>query len=101
MPESLPDLDTVLDELRQSGEAIGSLAEDEKAFTLAQEAFREKNAARFQEALVAVGIFEHCRLVCRWFCSVRSPPALWAALRPRAGCRARPQSHPRVLADHG
>jgi hypothetical protein len=70
LPEDPRNLATVLDELRQSGEAIGRLAEDEKAFTLAQEAFRNKDAARFQEALVAVDIFEHCRLVCRWFCSV-------------------------------
>ena len=56
-------------ELQQTGEAIGKLAADEAAFTRAAEAFRAQDADKFQSELGRLGLLQHCRLICRWFCS--------------------------------
>ena len=58
-----------LNELRQTGEAVGKLAKDEAGFSRAVEAFRAQNADNFQSELRNVGILPFCRLVCRWLCS--------------------------------
>lgn len=61
--------DERLQELRDTGEAIGKIAEDPKAFQRLVEAYRAKDAERFQSALATLGQLQGCRLVCRWLCS--------------------------------
>lgn len=61
--------DERFDELRQTGEAIGKLAEDEAAFTRTVEAFRAQDAERFQSELGKLGLQRFCVLICRWLCS--------------------------------
>jgi hypothetical protein len=63
------DSDDRFDELRRSGEVMGKLAGDEKAFLEAVEAFHARDAERFQGVLDRVGILDGCRLVCRFLCS--------------------------------
>ncbi len=58
-------------ELQQTAEAIEKLAANPKAFGQAYEAFVAGDAAKFDEALNQVGIRDHCRLVCRFFCRKR------------------------------
>jgi hypothetical protein len=58
-----------LKELRETGEAIGTLAKDEAAFTRAVEAFRALNAEAFQGILGKLDLLPRCHLVCRWLCS--------------------------------
>ena len=58
-----------LAELRETGEAIGKLAQDEKAFGRVAEAFLAQNAEHFQTELSKIGLLHRCRLICRWFCS--------------------------------
>lgn len=58
-------------ELHQTGEAIEKLSANPKAFGEAYEAFLTGDAAKFAAALDQVGIAEHCRLVCRFFCRKR------------------------------
>jgi hypothetical protein len=62
-------VDERLTELRETAEAVAVLAEDEEAFRRAVEAFRAQDAARFQAELATLGLFGHCRLICRWLCS--------------------------------
>jgi len=61
--------DEKLTELQQTGQAIGKLASDEAAFTLAAEAFRAQNAEAFQGEIGRLGLQPFCRLICHWFCS--------------------------------
>lgn len=56
-------------ELRQTGEAVGKLAENEAAFTRTVEAFRAQNAADFRGELRELGLLRFCILICRWLCS--------------------------------
>jgi len=58
-----------LTELRQTGEAIGKLAKDEAAFTRTVEAFRARDAEKFQSELSRLGLLPFCILICRWLCS--------------------------------
>lgn len=58
-----------MDELRQSAEAVGKLAENEQAFSAVVAAFQQKNVEGFQAALSSVGLLGRCRLICRFFCS--------------------------------
>jgi hypothetical protein len=58
-----------LAELRESGEAIGRLADDTERFRRAVEAFRGRDVQGFQAALAEAGLLEHCRFICRWLCS--------------------------------
>ncbi len=68
MPERLNREDR-LAELKDGGEAIGRLAENQKVFAEAVEAFRAVDADAFQAILERVGIVEFCPLVCQWLCS--------------------------------
>lgn len=61
--------DDRLAELRESGEAVGKLAEDAKRFKQVVEAFRAEDVAAFRKGLVDAGVDDHCRLICRWLCS--------------------------------
>jgi hypothetical protein len=56
-------------ELQETAEVIGKLAEDEAAFSSVVEAFRARDAERFQSILAEHELFERCRLVCRFLCS--------------------------------
>jgi hypothetical protein len=69
MDEELQELNQY--ELQQTAEAIEKLAANPKAFGEAYEAFLAGDAAKFGAALNQVGIGDHCRLVCRFFCRKR------------------------------
>lgn len=56
-------------ELRETGKAIKKLAEDEKGFNRAVEAFRAQNQASFQAELERTRLTEYCRWICQWLCS--------------------------------
>lgn len=58
-----------LDEARLAIEVAGKLADDREAFEEALAAFEERDGERFQSVLVRVGLLDHCRLICHWFCS--------------------------------
>src|SRR3954469_5682489 len=63
------DLESRIAELRDSGEAMGLLADDPEVFRAAVDAFRAVDPDRFQEILDKLGILDRCALVCRWLCS--------------------------------
>jgi hypothetical protein len=58
-----------LDEARLAVEVAGKLADDPAAFEEALSAFEARDAERFQSVLARVGLLDHCRLICHWFCS--------------------------------
>lgn len=58
-----------LSELRESGEAVGKLAEDAARFQQVVEAFRAEDVDAFHKALVDAGVDDQCHLICRWLCS--------------------------------
>jgi len=58
-----------LEELRLTGEVVGKLGENEEGFAAAVDAFRARDAERFQSVLAELGIIAHCHLICRWLCS--------------------------------
>ena len=58
-----------IEELRQSGEAIGVLASQPDLFEEAAQAFRADDAERFQDVLGRAQLLDRCRWICRWFCS--------------------------------
>ncbi|PYS83738.1 MAG: hypothetical protein DMF67_07810 [Acidobacteria bacterium] len=58
-----------LEELRQTGEAIGKLAQNPDAFERAVNAFRAQDAERFQAELAKLDLLRFCVLICRWLCS--------------------------------
>jgi hypothetical protein len=58
-----------LQELRDTGAAVGKLAADPEAFRAAVDAFRKEDAERFQSVLGGLDLLVHCRLICRWICS--------------------------------
>lgn len=55
-------------ELREEADAAQALARDPAVFEEAVEAFRARDAGRFQAALERAGLAERCRLVCRFLC---------------------------------
>ena len=64
---SRDDLDVdVLRELLAEGNAVGRLAEDEKAFRAAYEAFRREDPKAFREVLERFDLLPRCALVCEW-----------------------------------
>ena len=69
MDEERRSEDERIAELRETAEAVAKLAEDAKAFGRAVEAFRAQDAERFQAELVALGLFNRCRLICHWMCT--------------------------------
>jgi hypothetical protein len=68
MPNSSSDTQR-FEELKEAGRVIGTLAQDEAAFTRAAEAFRAQNAEAFQSELSKLDLLRRCHLICRWFCS--------------------------------
>ncbi|MGZ8437853.1 MAG: hypothetical protein ACXWXR_04855 [Candidatus Limnocylindrales bacterium] len=58
-----------LDELRDTAEAVGKLAEDKEAFARAVEAFRAEDVDAFRDVLGRFDLLERCHLICRWLCS--------------------------------
>jgi len=50
-----------LAELRESGEVVAKLAENEDQFKRVYEAYRAQDAEAFQAGLVAAGLLERCK----------------------------------------
>jgi len=63
--------DEPLSEMKEAGEAIGKLAEDEQAFTRAVEAFEKRDADAFRKALESRQLLPHCTRICLWLCTWR------------------------------
>ena len=58
--------DEVLGGLLKGASAIARLAEDEKAFREAFEAFRSGERNKFQAVLKRLGLYSRCSLICEW-----------------------------------
>lgn len=56
----------VLRDLQEEASVIGQLAQDEKGFTAAYEAFRAGDAKAFHAALERLRLLPRCHLVCEW-----------------------------------
>lgn len=56
-------------ELRETAQAVGTLAGDAENFRRVVEAFRARDVEGFQSGLTSAGLFERCPLICRWLCS--------------------------------
>ncbi len=69
IPEQQLSEDERLMELRETAEVAAQLAEDENAFTNTVEAFRAKDAERFQGELSKKGLLGKCRYICRFLCT--------------------------------
>lgn len=63
------DPDERLHEVQTTVGAASQLAADPEAFLAALDAFRAQDAERFQSVLAKVGVLQHCRRICHWFCS--------------------------------
>src|SRR3989304_8619312 len=50
-------------------EAVATLADDEASFKRVVEAFRARDAARFDAELTRHHLRDRCRLICRWLCT--------------------------------
>jgi hypothetical protein len=58
-----------LEELRQTGEAIGRLAKDEATFRAAVDAFHAQDPESFHGILGRLELLPRCRFICHWLCS--------------------------------
>ena len=56
-------------DVTQTAEAIGSIAQNEDAFRLLVESFRAQDYEVFRELLERFKLLDRCHLVCRWLCS--------------------------------
>lgn len=56
-------------ELRETAEAVGKLAADAENFRRVVDAFRAREAERFQSGLAGAGLLPWCHRICRWLCS--------------------------------
>lgn len=61
--------DERIEELQESGAAVGELAGNPELFKEAAAAFLADDAERFQDVLGRAGLLPRCRWICRWFCS--------------------------------
>jgi hypothetical protein len=67
-------MDEILDQeltqdVSQTAEALGKIAQDENAFRLLVESFRAQDYEEFRELLIRFGLIDRCHLVCKWLCS--------------------------------
>ena len=94
MPDQEFELD-VLRDLLEEARSIGQLADDENAFREAYEAFRARDARKFQGVLKRLGL--RCRLICAW---IRIKECIFVCLKlcgpPKPTDR---QPNPRELAE--
>ena len=61
--------DDRLDDLRETAEAVGRLADDKAAFGRAVEAFRAQDVDAFRDVLGRFDLLDRCHLICRWLCN--------------------------------
>lgn len=67
-------MDEILDQdltqdVSQTAEALGKIAQDESAFRLLVESFRAQDYEVFRELLTRFGLLDRSHLVCKWLCS--------------------------------
>ncbi len=60
-----------LNDIRAVAAAAATLAKDSEAFAEAYEAYRARDAGRFQSVLDRVGLGRHCERICYLFCEKR------------------------------
>src|SRR5258706_4490393 len=77
-------------ELKQTAEAVATLAKDESAFTRVFEAFNAKDGEAFRAELSRIGILHWCRLICHFFCWRRCTKIC------RIVCKRFPEINPNV-----
>jgi hypothetical protein len=58
----------LISDVRNAGEGLGKLAEDERAFALLVQSWRAQDRETFQDLLGQFGLDKHCNLVCDWIC---------------------------------
>jgi hypothetical protein len=56
-------------DVTQTAEAIGKIAQDEFAFRLLVESYRAQDYEVYRELLTRFGLLDRCHLVCSWLCS--------------------------------
>jgi hypothetical protein len=79
--DSRPGLDA-LGELREAGDAVGKLAQDEQVFTRAIEAAQRHDLESLRRALGSADVLVHCIPICFWLCSVNCFRVCWILCRP-------------------
>src|SRR5215203_496853 len=80
----------VLAEVRETGKALGRLAEEEGVFTRATDAFRKGDVEAFRRVLDLPHLIPWCFLICRWFC-------IWRCVRVcRLLCKTIPEKEPTI-----
>lgn len=57
-----------LSDIRETGEALSRLAEDEALFTRAAKAFVSQDADEFRAVVDKLQLHQHAELLCQWFC---------------------------------
>jgi hypothetical protein len=67
-PEPVPAQPDNLDELQAVAMVVARLAKNKDAFAQAVDAFHAGDASRFQAALDAAGVGEHCEKICFFLC---------------------------------
>ena len=60
-----------LQDIKAAAAAIRKLASNKAAFNEAHAAYVAQDASRFQAALDRAGIPDDCRIICRYFCTLR------------------------------
>lgn len=56
-------------DVTQTAEALGKIAQDETTFRLLIESFRAQDQEEFRELLTRFNLLDRCHLVCKWLCS--------------------------------
>jgi hypothetical protein len=77
-------------EVKQTAEAVATLAKNESAFTRVFEAFNAKDVETFRAELSRIGILHWCRLICHFFCWRRCTRVC------RIVCKRFPEMEPNV-----
>lgn len=69
MAKARVDEAALLQELRDTAQAVGTLVAEPEAFKLTLAGLRAGDPSLVRRGLELVGLAEHCRLICDWFCS--------------------------------
>ena len=59
----------LLQDIIETSEVLGKIAEDETSFRLLVQSFRAQDHEGYRDLLGRFGMLDRCRLVCEWLCS--------------------------------
>ena len=54
----------------QTAEVLGKIAEDETAFRLLVQSYRAQDHEAYRDLLRRFGVLDRCHLICEWLCSL-------------------------------